>query len=200
MRRKYLTIYFILFLFGNNCYSQQVEKEQYEHKNLVAYLYELRQISGEDNITHTDTILNYKLNIPIWWKIRETPSITLFGGTFPEIDGIENALLFKSFSKENFDNITDFENWLIREYKIGDVPNWSDGSHKLLLKRELNEFENIGNSYFVQLNRAGQIYYCCYIAVETSNTFLWIDFTATEETYDKNFIKLKEIIENFKII
>ena len=100
-----IIIIFAFALIGNNSFGQTdstlVEKraqkldslkaQNAKHGNLVAYLYELEQISGIDNIEHTDSISGYSLVIPLWWKIRETPNTSLFGGTFPAIDEIENA-------------------------------------------------------------------------------------------------------------
>lgn len=200
MKKNLIILVAILISQLSFCQTDSIKKaETSKHGNLVAYLYELRQIQGEDNIKHVDSLLNYKINIPIWWKIRETPNTFLFGGTFPSINGIENALLFKSFQKEKFKNLDDFENWIIKDYKIGDIPKWSN-SHTLLLKKENEDFKKLGKSYFVQLMRGGKLYQCQYIIIETSKTYLWIDFTATKETYDTNFEKLKELIIGFEII
>ncbi|RZN82829.1 MAG: hypothetical protein EVB11_07420 [Winogradskyella sp.] len=214
MRKTSRILIIIVFAFiGNNSFGQtdstQVEKraqkldslkaENGRHGNLVAYLYELEQISGIDNIKHTDSTSGYSLVIPLWWKIRETPNASLFGGTFPAINEVENALLFKAFGKSEYESFKDFKKWVIADYKMGDMPKWSN-SHKILLKKELDEFKNIGKSYKVQLMRNGYLYDCCYIIIETSNSYLWIDFTATKETYDLNFAKLKEIIADYKTL
>lgn len=170
-----------------------------KHGNLLSYLYELQQISGEDNIEHIDSTSGYSIIIPLWWKIRETPNTSLFGGTFPAIDNIENALIFKAFNKSEHKNIKKFREWVIEDYKMGDTPNWSN-SHKVLLKQELEDFKDIGKAFKVQLMWNGKLYSCCYIILETSNSYLWIDFTATKETYDINFSKLKELMENYKTL
>ena len=73
-------------------------------------------------------------------------------------------------------------------------------AHQLLKKEKLNEFEKLGDAYYVELQWNGKIYCCCYILVETSTTFLWIDFTATTESYDENVIKFKKIMETIAII
>ena len=169
------------------------------HTNLEAYLYELEQISGKDNIKHTDSVAGYSLVIPNWWRIRETPNNMLFGGTFPAIEDVENALLFKAFDKSKFDDIDTFERWVIADYRLGDKPKWSR-SHSIVLKRELENFEDLGKSYKVQLMWGSSIYHCCYIIIETSTSFLWIDFTATQDTYDVNFPKLESIMANFKTL
>ena len=199
--KKYI-IFILTLLINNFLFSQThtISKiETSKHGNLVAYLYELEQIQGIDNIEHTDTLLDYKINIPIWWKIRETPNIFMFGGTLPAINGIENAILFKSFQKNEFKDLEDFDNWVIKSYKIGEFPKWSN-SHTILLKKENEDFKKFGKSYFVQLIRGGKLYECQYIIIETSKTYLWIDFTATKETYKVNLEKFSEILNRFEII
>lgn len=214
MKQTFRILIIVVFtLIGNNSFGQtdstQVDKraikldslktENGKHGNLVAYLYELEQISGIDNIEHNDSISGYSLVIPLWWKIRESRNNNFFGGTFPAINEIENALIFKAFNKSEYESIKDFENWVIGDYKLGDIPKWSN-SHKVLLKKELEEFKEIGKSYKVQLMWGSKIYHSCYIIVETSNTYLWIDFTATEETYDLNFPKFEDIMKKYKTL
>lgn len=194
--------FFVLLL--SNIYSfaqtDSVSAENpHEHRNLTAHLIELMQIQGRDSIDHKDDALNYRIMIPKWWKIRETSSPAFFGGTFPAVEGIENALLLKSFSKEDFTDFDEFEGWTIKKYKLGDIPEWSN-QHKILLIKPLDDFKSIGRAYFVQLMLGNKIYHCCYIAVETPNTFLWIDFTATQETYTANFEKFKSLLSGFNII
>lgn len=195
--KKLAAILFLLY--GLYSFAQTESVEDHKHKNLVAYLYELQQIQGIDNIRHQDSTLNYSINIPLWWRIRETPSASLFGGTLPAVDGIENAVMLKSFDKSDFKDVDDFENWVIKKYKMGDTPEWS-GSHTILLKKESKEFNKIGNTYMVQLMRGGKIYHCCYIVAETKDTYLWIDFTATETTYDVNLKKFKELLGGMEIV
>ena len=199
--KQTLRILILLAFCGINSIAQtdSTEVQNGRHGNLVAYLYELRQMSGADNIEHVDSISGYSLVIPKWWKIRETPNESLFGGTFPAVDEIQNALIFKAFNKSEFKNIKEFENWVIEDYKMGDSPKWSN-THKIMLKKQQDEFSDLGKSYKVQLMRNGYLYDCCYIILETSNSFLWIDFTATKETYKLNFPKLKEIMTNYKTL
>ena len=179
--------------------ADSLEIKEGKHGNLVAYLYELQQLSGVETIKHIDSTSGYSIVIPNWWKIRETPNNSLFGGTFPEVNKVQNALLFKAFNKTDYKNLKKFEAWVISNYKLGDIPKWSR-NHKILLKQEIDDFKNIGNSYKVQLMWNGSIYYCCYIIVETSKSFLWIDFTATNDTYDINFPKLKELLKKYKTL
>jgi len=194
MTRPLLILTFIITT--KVCFSQTQPADKNKHINLPAYLIELEQISGRDSIIHIDSTYGFQITIPKWWHIRETP-LNLFGGTFPAVDSIENALLFKSFKRDEFKDLADFENWVVKDYSMGQSPKWSS-QHKMLLKKELTDFKYLGNAYKVQLLRGNKIYDCCYIIIETSTSYIWIDFTATNTTYPKNFDKFKEIVSLFK--
>lgn len=176
--------------------SQTSPQNKGDHINMLAYLYELEQIGGNDSIVHIDSNYSYQVTIPLWWRIRETQPFML-GGTFPAIDSIENALFFKCFKKDRFKDFAAFENWVIKDYSFGQLPKWSS-KQTLLLKKELPDFKEIGNAYKVQLLWTSKIYECCYVLTETSSAFIWIDFTATQTTYTKNFEKFKQVLSLFK--
>lgn len=154
------------------------------------------QKSGQDQIKYIDSTYGYSVTIPKWWKIKETPSANFFGGTLPKINQSEGALLFKAFEKEKFKTLPNFENWVISNYRSGDTPQWSN-AHKVLFKKDLSTFADIGKAYKVQLKTEDTFYNCCYVIVETSQSFLWIDLTTTRETYDANFKKLENVMLEF---
>lgn len=190
-------IFLVIFFAATHfCYSQIPPTDNSKHINLPVYLIELEQISGKDSIVHVDSTYGFQITIPKWWHIRETP-LNLFGGTFPEVDSIENALIFKCFKKDEFKSVADFENWVIKDYSMGQTPKWSN-QDMMLLKKELTDFKELGNSYKTQLLRGNKIYDCCYIITQTNNAYIWIDFTSTNTTYPKNFDKFKEIVSLFK--
>ena len=192
------TIFCILIVLSNFMIGV-AQNDRFVHKNLPAHYLETRQMVGEDNIIHIDSLAGYKITIPKYWQIKETPTRNILSGVFPETNGIVNALSLKVNLKSGFSNFNEFKEIVITSYKIGDHTKWSD-KHKLLKKEKLNQFKNIGEAYYVEMEWNDKVYCCCYILTETSNTFLWIDFTATKETYDANFSKFKEIIKTIEII
>lgn len=70
---------------------------------------------------------------------------------------------------------------------------WSEST----LKKDLSEFSSVGKAFKVQLKFDDTFYNCCYIIIETSKSYLWIDLTATRETYDIDFKKLEDIMLKF---
>jgi hypothetical protein len=66
-------------------------------------------------------------------------------------------------------------------------------------KKELGKYNDIGDSYKVYLMRDNLLYHCEYVLVETKSAFLWIDYTSTQETFDKNFAKFLEFMSGFKV-
>lgn len=143
-----------------------------------------------------DSVHGYKVKIPAWWKAKETNAFT-FGGTFPAIDSVENALFIKIVEKSKFSTLRDFENWVIASYSVGQSPEWSP-KVKILLRKNLPDFKRIGNAYRAQFMMGRNIFDCCYVMLEGKNCYIWIDFTATSKTYPVNFPKFTEIINTFQ--
>ncbi len=193
--KRYLVIIIVLIA-ARPCLGQVQIADDHRHINLGAYLIGLEQVMGKDSIVHADSAYGFQVTIPQWWHIKETP-LDFFGGTFPAVDSIENALIFKCFEKTKFNNLGDFENWVIKDYSMGQKPKWSQ-EHTILLKKELDDFKQMGNAYKVQILRGNKIYHCCYIITQTDKAYVWIDFTATETTYPKNFERFKEVVSLFK--
>lgn len=158
-----------------------------------------KQKLGQDQIHYTDTTFAYSLVIPKWWEIKETPSPNFFGGTLPEVDKSKSALLVKAFDKEKFKTLANFENWVITGYKSGDTPKWSE-QHRILFIKNRNEFTSTGKTFKVQLMSDDTFYNSCYILVETSKAYLWIDLTSTRETYDANFKRLEKVMSQFEAL
>ena len=191
MNKKFLVALILLMPLGLLSYSQTQTTVHADVSKVI-----LMQKSGDDQIKFVQSTYGYSVMIPKWWEIKETPSPNFFGGTFPKIDQSEGALLFKAFEKEKFKTLQNFENWVIEGYRSGDSPKWSN-EHMVLFKKDLSEFADIGKAYKVQLKTNDVFYNSCYIIVETSQAFLWVDLTATRETYDANFKKLEKIMLEF---
>ncbi len=192
-------IIFCLIIVLASFVTSFAQNDRFVHKNLPAHFLETRQMVGEDNIIHIDSLAGYKITVPQYWQIKETPTRNILSGVFPETNGIVNALALKVNLKSEFSDFNEFKDIVITNYEIGDKMKWSN-KHELLKKEKLNLFKKIGEAYYVEMEWNNKVYCCCYILAETSNTFLWIDFTATKETYDTNFIKFKELIETIEII
>jgi len=167
-----------------------------QSKNLKAVELIQQQAEGKDSIVYVDSNYNYQVTVPKWWHLLATPEAA-FGGTFPAVDSIENALVIKSFKKDKFKDLADFEDWVIRKYSLGQAFEWSNDS-KFMLRKELTDFNGPGDAFKIQLLRFRQIYMCCYILTQTSSAYIWIDFTATNETYAKNFERFREVVSLFK--
>lgn len=165
---------------NNNAVSRQQDKDSQEPTEFV------------------DSVYKFKIAIPSWWHIRPTPP-NFFGGTFPKGDSIENALLIKCYPKTSFKDMADFENWVIRGYITGQKPKWS-ASHIIMQKTELDTFKKLGNAFKVQVKLNDRLYDCCYIVTQTRAGYIWIDFTAADHTYDKNFEKFKALVSGYQLL
>lgn len=152
----------------------------------------------QKKLTYLDSTFNYQVEIPAWLNVRETGTAYAFGGTLPAIDGCENAILVKAFDKEKYPTLLAFKKFIIEDLVFGQSPLWST-AHKFMGKKELGKYNNIGDAYKVYMMRGNLMYHCEYVLVETKTAYLWIDYTATKETFDKNFSKFEEFMSGFKV-
>ena len=190
----------LIALSSSLCYCQTVDTSKLKRGSFDTYD-ELRRKQTKDSVeklTYLDSTFNYQVEIPNWLNLRETGSVYAFGGTLPAIDGIENAIIIKAFDKAKFPTQSDFKKFIVEDLVFGQSPKWS-ASHKFMGKKELGKYKSIGDSYKVYLMRGNLLYHCEYILVETKTAYLWIDYTSTQETFDKNFAKFEEFMSGFKL-
>lgn len=152
-----------------------------------------------EELTYLDSTFSYQVQIPAWLKLRETGNAQAFGGTLPAVKGIENAIIIKPFDKSGFASYAAFKQFVVEGSVFGQAPAWTPDA-AFMGKKELSEFTNYGTSYKVYLMRRGLMYHCAYVLVETKSAYLWIDFTATPETFDKNLGKFKEFMSGFRAV
>jgi hypothetical protein len=155
--------------------------------------------SKSDLRKHLDENFAYSVIIPDWLEVKDTGSEYLWGGTLPAINGIENAIIVKIFQKENF-TFNDFKKYVVTDLKFGQTPNWSDGSHTFTLKKQLGSYKQFDYRYKIYLTRTENLYHSQFVLFETPKAYIWVDFTATPETYEKNEKKFLEFLDGFQIL
>jgi hypothetical protein len=153
--------------------------------------------AGIDILTYLDSTFNFQVQVPNWLNLKETGTAFAWGGTLPAVEGIENAILIKVFGKNDYKSIVEFRKYIVDDLVFGQTSPWSN-SHKFMGKKELGKYKNIGDAYKVYLMQGKLMYHCEYILVETKTAYLWIDFTSTQETFDKNIDKFHEFMSGFK--
>ncbi len=188
-------IFIIAFVFSINTAFGQAAGS----KAIDAELHEKERIAEVDTLVYLDSTFNFQITVPNWLQLKETNSIYIWGGTLPAVNGIENAIAIKSFKKERYESFKEFRKYIIEGVVFGQSPPWSN-SHKSLGKKDLGKYKDIGEAYKAYWMRGNLIYHCQYILLETKTAYLWIDFTSTQETFDKNLGKFEEFLDGFKVI
>ena len=155
-------------------------------------------VYGQQNTRefYRDTLSSYQVVIPEWFTVRNTNATNLWGGTLPAVDGIENAIVIKAYAKKTGSSFFGFKKYVVEGLSFGKTPPWSS-SHHFMGKKDLGIYKGIGDSYIVYLMRGGLIYHCKYVLLESRTAYIWIDFTATEKTFDKNMPKFDEFMAGF---
>jgi len=197
MKRIILTLLLLIWVslaFSQTKSSEEVKKDSY---NNYDELREKQNKIGIELLTYLDSTFNFEVKVPNWLNLRETGSPYAWGGTLPAVDGIENAILVKSFNKSGYKSLAAFRKFIVDDLVFGQSPPWSP-NHIVMGKKDLGEYKNIGHSFKVYLMQRKVMYYCEYIIMETKTAYLWIDFTSTQETFDKNVGKFDEFMNGFK--
>ncbi len=160
-----------------------------------------RQIENDsiELFKYIDSTFKYEVCIPKWLTLRETGNPELWGGTLPAIDGIENAILITGSHKKEFKSFQDFKNKAIEKNVFGQ-PTQMSSNHIFMGRKVLDEIPGIGPAYIQYHLWNNRLYDCQFVLTETETAYIWINFTATRETYDKNLEKFKNFLKGFKII
>ena len=197
---KRLTPLLACILFSCFCNAQTTDTAKIKRGTFDTYdgLREQQAKQRIEKLTYLDSTFNFQVEIPNWLNLKETGSVYKFGGTLPAVDSIENAILIKIYDKARFPSQAAFKKYIVEDLAFGQTPKWSD-SHKFMGKKDLGRYKDIGDSYKVYLLRGKLMYHCEYILVETKSAYLWIDFTSTPETFDKNISKFEEFMTGFKV-
>jgi hypothetical protein len=190
----------LIILSSGVCYCQTTDTSKIKRDSFDSFdeLRKKQTDHGIDKLTYLDSTFNYQVEIPNWLNLKETGTVYAFGGTLPAVDGIENAIVVKAFDKARFPTLPDFRKFIVEDLAIGQSPKWGP-SHKFMGKKDLGKYNNLGDSYKVYLMLGGLVYHCEYVLVETKSAYLWIDYTSTEGTFDKNFAKFEEFMSGFKV-
>jgi len=178
--------------FGQTTDTVKVTFDSYEELRDKQYKAEI------ETLTYVDSTFNFQITVPNWLYLRETGSVYIWGGTLPAVEGIENAIAIKSFDKEGCESLSDFKKYVVDDLVVGQSPPWSN-SHIFMGRKNLEKHRNIGEAYKVYWIRGKLMYHCEYVLLETTTAYLWIDFTATPETFDKNIDKFDEFMNGFKV-
>ncbi len=166
----------------------------------TAWYYKMQSIIDNEPFTYRDTVYSYEINIPDWFNVTETNIEGIFSGTLPDINNIKNAIFITAHEKKEFNSFDAFNEYYITGNKFGESPKFNKNA-KWMGQKELEKPKVCnGLSYKVYFMFGRSIYHCRYTTYETPTSFIVINFTATEETYDMNKEKLDKFLSGFKII
>jgi len=194
MKRDYLIL---LFLLATLSCAAQTDTIQSKYDN-IEDLKEQTEQNEIIDLEYVDSTFSYRAIVPDWLTLIETGSPTIWGGTFPKVDGVENALLVKGFSKSEFKDFNDFKDVYLTGNTFGQPVKW--GSEQTWFgQNDLIEIDN-GFKRKVFIMYGNLIYHNQFILLESKTAYLWIQFTASPETYDKNIDKFNEFMDGLQLL
>ncbi|MBI1287742.1 MAG: hypothetical protein GC178_09205 [Flavobacteriales bacterium] len=192
--RSYLL--FIVFLtITKYGFSQDTIQESYDDVN------DLKEKLVRDEIVELDYVnydLSYGVKVPKWLNLKETGDDKLFGGTLPPVDGIKNAILISGFLRDEFPSFKEFEDKYLTGNRFGQPTKFSS-SHIWYGQNPLVPIENgVKQRVFTIWNN--HVYHNQFVLLQTKTAYLWIQFTATPETYEKNIGKFEEFLAGLRLL
>lgn len=181
---KGLTLWLLFFMAPIKLFSQEVKKDLITTKTAV----------------HIDSTLGYQVVIPDWLELNENPLNGFWGGGFPAVGGVSNALYIKGFDKSKFDSFEKFVEVYITGNKFGKTTLYSK-NHKWYgyNPRDLKKVNN-GITCRVFTFFQNNIYHHQFVLLESKTSYIWIQFTATPDTYDVNLPRFNEFMEGLKLL
>ncbi|NRA92770.1 MAG: hypothetical protein HRU26_08815, partial [Psychroserpens sp.] len=144
------------------------------------------------DLQYIDSTFSYRVTVPDWLTLMETNDPMLFGGVFPEVDGVENAILIKGFSKSEFKSFVEFKDIYLTGNKFGQPVKWGSEQTWFGQNDLINITDGVKQKVFIMWGKL--IYHNQFILLESGTAFLWIQFTASPETYEKNISKFDEFM------
>lgn len=196
MKLILLTLFIVLNTFSSKAQSDTINKEYKDTEDLKAQIKE----DEIESLVYVDSTFGYKTEIPKWLNLRETGNDNVWGGTFPSIEGIENAVMIKGFEKSEFNSFEHFTEIYITGNKFGKKSLYSEShiwyGHN---PSDLYDIKN-GVSCRVFTFFQNKIYHNQFALIETKKAFLWIQFVATPETFELNLPKFTDFVNGIELV
>jgi len=139
-----------------------------------------------ESFTVNDTNHGVQFILPFWLNVGDYYNYYLVG-VFPDINNISNALSLSFIPKSNFKSYKKFIDNSIKNESI-----------EKYTKVAVNEN---GLVYYQVVNKnKGNYFYCQYGFMELLDYYVFINFTATKNTYDRNLERFYEFANSIKKI
>lgn len=154
---------------------------------------------GIEPLTYVDHTYGYELVVPKWLNLISTGENGLWGGTFPAVDHIENDVIIQAFNKSRFKSFNHFKEVYITGNTFGQPTLYS--KQHIWYGNNEKDIEEISTDQIrakVYTLFSGAIYHNQFVLIETDKSYLWVQFTSTPTTYDKNIEKFTELVNSIK--
>jgi hypothetical protein len=200
LRQNMKLILMIFFIVFNSCGSKAqndtINKSYKDAEDLKSQIdkYEI------ETLIRVDSTFGYKTEVPEWLYLTETGNDKVWGGTFPSIGGIENAMMIKGFDTSEFKSFEHFTEIYITGNKFGKKTLYSENhnwyGHN---PRDLHNINN-GVSCRVFTFFQNKIYHNQFALIETKKAFLWVQFVATPDTFELNLPKFTKFVQGIELV
>ena len=198
MKFRILQIIIFLFIFISLASAQEKVSPQFSIINFTnSGFLEPEQNKHEiDTLIYVDSLSNFRVVIPAWLHIMDTNSKMMWGGILPVINGIENAIVIKSFNKSDYKSFEDFRYIYLSGNKFGQTAKYNKEHIWYGQKDPIETDKGVRQRIFTFWKN--NMYHHEFVLIETKTAYLWIHFAATPDTYDINIVKFEEFMNGFE--
>jgi hypothetical protein len=141
----------------------------------------------EADYIHSDSIYGFSVRIPYWLNKCATNNDNYWLYNFPDSANVKNAMGFVFYDIDQFTGMYSFNDHIMSQEMIY---RYFPDDHKIQEK-------DISSKVLNKMD--GVTYHCHFNTFKTKNYFVWINFTATEATYEFNIRKYLEVLNTIEI-
>jgi hypothetical protein len=160
-----------------------------------ALSYKILCKENNERFVYVDSANHFKVKVPDWLNITQTPNTQNWGGTMYDHTNLMNGILIVPFSKKQFKSLDEVERYYITNNQT-DKPTkrnpkiiWQ--GHQAVEK----PYNCNGTAFELRYTADGVLYKCKYLLYETTTAYLLAMYTATDKLYYTDIDKFNEFLE-----
>ena len=145
----------------------------------------IQKVGSKNNVAFKDSLNLIEIKVPEWLNVYQSGYNSVFTASFPEKDNIINAVSVFWVEKGK---------WLSPNFQgFIDIFSQSQGFENI--KQIKKEKDYYRFSYTANDN----YFYGQCVFIESENVYCWVNFVATETTYNFNLGRFNELLQNIKL-
>ena len=154
---------------------------------------------GANAAEYVSETFQFQFTPPEGMKLVETGSAFVLKATFPTSADTDNNLTIKISPAYKVGSFQAFQDLIIAANEVGSAPRWSQ-EHTLLAKEALPPVGEGWPAWRVKLQWREQVYQSQFVLVETPEAYLWINYSATPDSFAADLPHFQAFLASLEVI